>query len=52
LRGILGHLSDEMFKTYVHISHELIAQRAGRTSLSEACRGTGDRDDSVYDLPP
>lgn len=42
LRGMLGHLSDDMYRTYVHISHELIAQRAGRTSLSEAWLGSGD----------
>lgn len=39
LRGILGHLSQEMFRTYVHISSELIAQRAGRVALSEAWLG-------------
>ncbi len=36
LRGILGHLSDDMFRTYTHLAHEIIAQRAGRVALSEA----------------
>lgn len=39
LRGNLGHLSDDMFKVYVHLSAELIAQRGGRVSLSEAWLG-------------
>jgi site-specific recombinase XerD len=36
LRGILGHLSDDMFRVYTHLAHEIIAQRAGRVALSEA----------------
>jgi site-specific recombinase XerD len=39
LRGILGHLSDDMYRVYSHIAHEIIAQRAGRVSLSEAWLG-------------
>jgi site-specific recombinase XerD len=39
LRGILGHLSDDMYRVYTHIAHEIIAQRAGRVSLSEAWLG-------------
>jgi hypothetical protein len=51
LRGILGHLSDVMFRTYCHISSELIAQRAGRVSLSEAWLGASDAG-TPYERPP
>jgi hypothetical protein len=36
LRGALGHLSDDIFRSYTHIASEIIAQRAGSVSLSEA----------------
>lgn len=39
LRGILGHLSNDMFRAYTHLAHEIIAQRAGRVSLAEAWLG-------------
>jgi site-specific recombinase XerD len=39
LRGILGHLSDDMYRVYAHLAHEIIAQRAGRVALSEAWLG-------------
>lgn len=39
LRGILGHLSDDMYRVYAHIAHEIIAARAGRVALSEAWLG-------------
>ena len=39
LRGALGHLSADQFRVYTHIAAELIAQRAGRVSLSEAWLG-------------
>lgn len=39
LRGILGHLSDDMYRVYAHIAHEIIAERAGRVALSEAWLG-------------
>jgi site-specific recombinase XerD len=39
LRGILGHLSDDMFRVYSHLAHEIIAQRAGRVALSEVWLG-------------
>jgi site-specific recombinase XerD len=39
LRGLLGHLSDDQYRTYVHLSQEYIAQRAGRQSLAEAWVG-------------
>lgn len=39
LRGILGHLSDDMFRVYTHLAHEIIATRAGRVALSEAWLG-------------
>ncbi len=39
LRGILGHLSADMYRTYAHLAHEIIAQRAGRVALSEAWLG-------------
>jgi site-specific recombinase XerD len=39
LRGALGHLSQDQFRTYTHLAHELIAQRAGSVSLSEAWLG-------------
>lgn len=39
LRGILGHLSDDMFRVYTHLAHEIVAQRAGRVALSEAWLG-------------
>lgn len=39
LRGNLGHLSENMFQVYVHLSQEIIAQRAGRVALSEAWLG-------------
>jgi Flp pilus assembly pilin Flp len=51
LRGILGHLSDDMFRTYTHISSELIAQRAGRVSLSEAWLGNSEAE-IPYQRPP
>jgi site-specific recombinase XerD len=41
LRGVLGHLSADMYRTYTHIAHEIIAQRAGRVALSEAWLGDG-----------
>lgn len=47
LRGILGHLSADMYRTYVHLSSEYIAQRAGRVALSEAWLG----EDAVTDRP-
>lgn len=39
LRGILGHLSEDMYRVYAHIAHEIIAARAGRVALSEAWLG-------------
>lgn len=39
LRGILGHLSDDMYRVYAHLAHEIIAERAGRVALSEAWLG-------------
>lgn len=39
LRGILGHLSDDMFRVYAHLAHEILAQRAGRAALSESWLG-------------
>lgn len=36
LRGTLGHLSDDMYREYIHIAHEIIEERAGRVALSEA----------------
>lgn len=39
LRGTLGHLSQEMFRTYIHLSSEFLAKRAGRVALSEAWLG-------------
>lgn len=48
LRGILGHLSPDMYRVYCHLAHEIIAQRAGRVALSEAWLG----DDEATDLQP
>jgi hypothetical protein len=42
LRGILGHLSADMLRVYVHLAYEITAQRAGRVSLSEAWLGARD----------
>jgi site-specific recombinase XerD len=42
LRGILGHLSDDMYRVYAHLAHEIIAQRAGRAALSESWLGDED----------
>lgn len=42
LRDILGHLSPSMYRTYVHISHELIARRGGNLSISEQWLGGGE----------
>lgn len=39
LRGILGHMSDDMYRVYAHLAHEIIAERAGRVALSEAWLG-------------
>lgn len=39
LRGALGHLSDDMYRVYAHLAHEIIAERAGRVALSEAWLG-------------
>jgi site-specific recombinase XerD len=36
LRRIIGHLSDEVTRDYVHLSQVTIAARAGRTSLVES----------------
>jgi len=44
LRGILGHLSDDMYRVYAHLAHEIIAQRAGRVALSEAWLGDATAD--------
>lgn len=52
LRGILGHLSDDMYRVYVHLSSEIIAQRAGRTSLAEAWLGGGDDEEQSQESAP
>lgn len=36
LRDALGHLSNDMYRVYLHLSHEILAERAGRVALSEA----------------
>jgi site-specific recombinase XerD len=35
LRRIMGHLSDEVLRTYVHLSQTTLAQRAGRASPTQ-----------------
>jgi site-specific recombinase XerD len=41
LRQIVGHLSHDVLADYVHYSHSVIADRAGRASLAEAWLGAG-----------
>ena len=35
LRRILGHVSDQVMRTYVHLSQQALAQRAGRVSPTQ-----------------
>jgi integrase/recombinase XerD len=51
LRGALGHLSIDQFRVYTHVAHEILAQRAGRVSLSEVWLGD-DRDDVLATPSP